>query len=431
MILLLALLAAAPAPEAEHTAAAPSAVALGGRAVPEGPPRTLRVGPGEPLDAAVGSLPAGSTLVLLPGEHAGPLLIDRPLTVEGPGHVVGGGTGSVVVVGAPDVTLRDLEISGSGHDATMGDAGLLIGADRFRVERVHIHDTFLGIDVRMADDGLIADCLVEGREAGPIGVHGDGIRLWESDRNELRGNHLEHVRDVVAWYSEHNRFLGNVVRNSRYGLHFMHADHVLVADNRFEDDIVGVFVMYSEDVTLRDNLVVGADGAAGMGFGFKEADGVVAERNRLLASTVGVYLDNTPNRPDRGATFTGNLLAYDHVGIRFHGVHAGAVFEGNEVHEAQIPVAVDGNTTAAAARFEGNRWSDYAGYDLDGDGYGDLPHAPRRLSRAVVDRSPAAAFFDGTPAALLIDLVGGAFPMWAPPPLFTDPRPRLGRLGDR
>ncbi len=411
----------------EHDAAAPAPleVSLADR-IPAGPPLTVEVGAGTDVNAVIATLPAHSTLRLLPGEHRGPLRIDRPLTLVGPARLVGPGRGSVVLVGAPDVTLRDLEMTGSGLDATAGDAGVVVGADRATMERLTIRDTFLGIDLRRSSHSVIRDCHIAGRLDGPIGTHGDGIRLWESDHNEIVGNRLDHVRDMVAWYSEENTFADNVVENSRYGLHLMHAEGSRLTGNRFTDNVVGVFVMYSRDVTVEGNLVVGSNGPAGMGIGIKESDAVTVTKNRLLASTLGLYLDSTPNRPDSFATIHDNLIAYDHIGVRFNGVRAGASFQGNDLHENHIQVAVDGGVQAGAASFVGNRWSDYTGYDLDGDGIGDLPYAPRSLARSVVQRRPAAAFFDGTPAAALLDLLAAAFPMWMPPPLVTDASPRMG-----
>jgi nitrous oxidase accessory protein len=411
----------------DHELAAPAALAMTAGPIPDGPPRTVEVAPGTDIDSVLSGLPPGSTVHLLPGRHAGPVHIDRPLTLYGPATLVGPGIGSVVFVTAPDVTVRDLEVTGSGTDATAGDAGVIVAADRFLLERVRVVHTFLGIDLRQADGGVVRGCDVVGREEGSIGTHGDGIRLWESDDNEIAGNHLEHVRDMVVWYSNGNRIHDNLVEKSRYGVHFMHTERNEVVSNRFLSNVVGIFAMYSNDIRISANTVVGADGPAGMGIGLKECDDIEVVGNRLLASTVGLYLDHTPHRPDRAAVFRANTLAYNHTGIRLHGMSSPARFLGNDVHENRVQVAVDGGVRAGTAVFEGNRWSDYAGYDLDGDGIGDLAYAPQAFSRAIVERNPVATFFDGTPAALLLDLLAAAFPMWAPPPTLTDARPRLGR----
>lgn len=396
--------------------------------VPQGPPMSITIAAGEDVSARLRTLTAHSHVTLLPGNHAGPLVIDRPLTLRGPARVVGPGTGSVILVAADDVTVEALELTGSGIDATRGDAGVVVLGSRAHLIGLRIVETFLGVDFRASHQSELRDSTILGREEGPIGTHGDGVRLWESDDNLIIGNHLTHVRDMVAWYSERNRFEGNRVEHSRYGVHLMHANQNVLLGNSFIDDVVGAFVMYSSGVTIQDNLVLRADGPAGVGVGLKESDAITVAGNRLLACTVGLYLDSTPHRTDGYARIADNLIAYSHVGVRFQGIHRGASLSGNDMHENQVQVRVNGGGQAKVIEFLGNRWSDYVGYDLDDDGVGDLPYQPRSLTRAVVARRPAAAWFDGTPAAALLDLLGEAFPMWSPPPLLTDPRPRVGRL---
>lgn len=396
--------------------------------VPLGPPLEVTAAPGDDLAAVVGRLPAGSRLRLAPGHHAGPLVVDRPLSVEGEGAVLTGpGRGTVLAVLADDSRVSGIEVRGGGRDAHQGDAGVLVAADRAYLSHLDIHDVYIGIDLRQADDAVVEHTRVTGPAEGPMGARGDGIRLWESNRNTLRHNVVERVRDVVVWYSQDNLFYDNRIAAGRYGIHFMHADHNRVVGNVLDDNVVGVFAMYSTGLHLVDNLLARANGAAGMGFGCKESNAVEVRHNRFVANTTGVYLDGCPHRLDGATVVTDNLLAYNHAGLRFHQVNAGVEFARNEVYENGSPVVVDGGGNAESATFAHNRWSEYEGYDLDGNGIGDLPYAPALASRGLVQRRPVATFFAGTPAAMLLDFLGTAFPMLAPRPLLTDPSPRLGR----
>lgn len=395
---------------------------------PVGSPVTVTAPPGADLPGLIAGLPAGSTLVLEPGRHAGPLVVDRPLRIVGNGaRLVGPGRGTVLAIVASDSVVSNLTITGGGRDAHGGDAGVLVRADRVHLEGIVVNDVYIGIDLQMANDAVVENCVVNGPESGPMGARGDGIRLWESSRNTLRGNTLHRVRDMVVWYSAHNLFLDNRVEFGRYGIHFMHADDNRVINNALVDNVVGVFAMYSNDIVLRSNELSGANGAAGMGFGCKESDRITVQDNRVVANTTGIYLDGCPHRVDGVATVRGNLLAYNHAGLRFHQVNTGVEIRENDFYENGSPVVVDGGGTAALARFTGNRWSEYEGYDLDADGVGDLPYAPALASRGLVQRRPVAAYFSGTPAAMLLDFLGAAFPMLAPRALFSDAAPRMGR----
>ena len=71
-----------------------------------------RVEPDTPLQPLIEAAAPGEVLLLAPGRHAGPLVIDRPLALRGePGAIVEGpGTGSVITVAAPDVRIEGLEV---------------------------------------------------------------------------------------------------------------------------------------------------------------------------------------------------------------------------------------------------------------------------------------------------------------------------------
>jgi nitrous oxidase accessory protein len=155
---------------------------------------------------------------------------------------------------------------------------------------------------------------------------------------------------------------------------------------------------------------------------------VDAERNRILGSTTGIYLDTTPQWPDATAIFRGNVIAFEHIGLRVHSRQTGASFEDNDFHENTTQISADGNADALGCHFLHNRWSDYSGYDLNGDGLGDVPWEARSVSDSLRDRYPMLAFFYGTPAAWITDLLGAVVPLFSPTPLARDEAPRLGEF---
>jgi nitrous oxidase accessory protein len=430
MILLVLPLVAWAGPKAdavsgEHAAPAPAAVQVQAVPVPEGEPRQVVATPGMSLQAIVTSLPRGSQLRLSAGLHKGPLFLDRPMELSGEAGAIlsGEGAGSVLVIGAPDVVVHDLHITGGGNRSDLDDSGVVVGADRVRLERLLVDDVYLGLDLRMAADGLVRDCTLRGDPQKLFGERGDAIRLWESSKNLIEGNLITDSRDVVVWYSADNVIRGNTVRGSRYGTHLMHSDNNLVEDNRYEEDVVGVFVMYSTGLTLSRNLVMGALGPAGVGFGFKESDELRVEGNSLISNTTGLFLDTTPHNINGEATFRDNIIAANGVGIRFHGPQYGGDFTHNSFEANRSVVAVDGGVDSGEYRIRGNHWSDYEGYDLDGDGLGDLPYEARSLSASLLDRQSLLRFFEGSPAMTLLDLFAEAFPMFRPPAILTDPTP--------
>jgi nitrous oxidase accessory protein NosD len=61
-------------------------------------------------------------------------------------------------------------------------------------------------------------------------------------------------RDVVLWYSKGLQIHDNVIRNGRYGIHFMYAADADVERNLITDNSIGVFLMYSDDVNSAQHL---------------------------------------------------------------------------------------------------------------------------------------------------------------------------------
>ena len=358
------------------------------------------------------------------GIYRGDFEVRRPLALRGEeGAVIEGtGQGTVLHVEADDVVVDNLAFRHSGRHSTAEDAGVKVKGARARLSRLRVEDAHFGITL-----GPCPSCVLEKSHViGQDGDHeqrGDGIKLWESSDAVVRGCVVDRARDVVVWYSKRVTLDQNTITRSRYGTHFMYANDARVTRSRLVDDVVGIFVMYSDRIAIEDNVIAGARGAAGVGIGFKESDGVSVRRNWLVANTTGSYLDRTPRSPDRPVTFEGNVLALNDVALRLHGADEGAHFLGNDFRENVVAAEVDGGGDALKTEFRGNYWSDYAGYDLDGDGVGDVAFEVKRLSGELTDAHPDLKLFEGTFAMGLVDAIAHAVPVLASRRLLFDARP--------
>jgi nitrous oxidase accessory protein len=393
------------------------------------------------------ALPAGKTyakdskeLASLLGDPQGPLeiwlgdtiysgdfSIRRPVTVRGTGKSVldGSGSGTVLSIEADYVNVENLTLRHSGRSNTKEDAAIKATGRRIRISNVRTEDTLFGIQLVMCKS-----CLIEGVHiAGTSGdeLRGDGIKLWEAHESVVRDSLVENVRDVVIWYSRHVALERLVVKNSRYGAHFMYAHDSSSSNCRFLENEVGIFVMYSSRVRAERNVLAGAKGAAGMGFGFKESESVDLGDNWVVANTTGIYLDHTPRSPDQEVHFHDNVLALNDVALRTHGGNRGIRFEGNDLQGNGEVGEVDGGGDMLSMNFAGNYWSDYAGYDLDRDGRGDVPYEVKRLSGEITDAHPSLRFFRGTAAMGLVNTIAEAFPTFSHRKLLVDSSPLFDR----
>ncbi|MBM4117777.1 nitrous oxide reductase family maturation protein NosD [bacterium] len=428
----LALLSAAcarPSPPGARRWTAPGLAAGIGRA-PARPAQGHEIAPGSDLQAAVDAAPAGATLCLAPGEYAGPLRISRPLTLWGPRAAVlrTAGQGHTIDVEATDVHLLGFSIRGSGMRFEQTDAALRLHGEDLSAEGLFIAEALFGISVERSRSVRIAGNEIQGTPAAERGLRGDAIRFWEVKDSLIEDNLVTGSRDIVIWYSPGNAMLGNRVEDGRYGTHFMYSHGNAVRGNVYLGNTVGIFLMYSNDVAVTGNLIAAADRAGGMGIGLKEVGNAAVEGNRLVRNPTGIFIDTSPIQRDHHNRFRGNALEFCDVGIAFHSSEARSCFTDNNLRGCAIAVLVDGGGNALQVNWAGNYFDEYSGYDLDGNGAGDVPHEPRRLSQQLTSSHEQLHFFRGTPAVGLLDVVSRVFPVLAPKALLRDDNPRMRAL---
>lgn len=380
------------------------------------------------LAAMVADASGPRAIELAPGVYRGDLVVKRAVAIRGAkGAVLAGtGHGTVVAIDADDVTIENVVVRDSGRRHTTEDAGIKARGERVRVADVRVEETLFGVSLHECRRCVLERVHVQGW-GDDTELRGDGVKLWESNDSVVRGSVIDRSRDVVVWYTRRAVLEDNVVTGGRYGTHFMYAHDCVVRRSRFERDVVGVFVMYSMRLRVEENVLAGARGAAGVGLGFKDSDAVHATRNWIVANTTGIYLDNTPRTPSETVEIGENLFALNDVGLRLHSPEKGLVVRGNDLHQNATLVEADGGGDALSADVRNNRFSDYEGYDLDGDGKGDVAYEVKALSSELADARPAVKLFSGTAAMGLVDAVARAVPVLSTKRLLVDPAPLAER----
>lgn len=372
----------------------------------------------------VDAAPVGSVLKVPAGDYAGPVLVDKTLTIEGDGQVVihGGGTGTVMVVQAPGVTVRGLRLTGSGGSHDSDDACLNVRGEHGLFEALRMDDCLFGVDLKQAHNNTLRNSYIKSKPAD-LGLRGDGIRLWSSNNNLVEGNEVVDSRDVVAWYSNDNVFRNNVGRRSRYSLHFMFANRNLVEGNRYYDNSVGVYIMYAGYSTIRNNIISQANGATGMAVGLKEASDVVIEGNEIIYCAVGIGSDISPFEPDSTVTIRGNRIAYNGIGISFTSDIGGTEVTGNIFEGNLSQIAVGGAGAATKSHWHGNYWDDYQGFDRNTDRVGDTPYELYAFTDQLWMEQPYARFFKNAPMLEALDFLERLAPFTSPVLLLKDDAP--------
>lgn len=389
------------------------------------------------LAQAVAAAAAGDVIVVDGGAFYGAIEIDRPLTLVGRNRPVldGQSTGTVLKISAPDTTVEGFLIRNSGDSLDQENSGIVVEAENTTIRNNRLEGTLFGIYLREAHGSTIDDNLIHSKDL-PVPRRGDAIRIWYSNDVTVVDNTVEHGRDVVLWYSERLTVRGNDVSHGRYGLHFMYCDDALIEENRLLNNSVGAFLMYSRRMTMRHNTIAMNRGPSGYGVGLKDMDDAIVLENNFLDNRIGAYLDNSPREIDSVGLFEGNVFAYNDIGVELMPAVSRNQFIANSFVDNEEQVALAGGGSPGANHWTvdgvGNYWSNYAGFDANGDGYGDVTYVSQRLFEDLMQREPALRLFLYSPATDAMDFAARAFPVVRPQPKLEDssplmaPRPAAG-----
>ncbi len=384
----------------------------------------LRAAP--PLQLYVALTPAGDTLKPEPGTYSGPVVVDKPITIDGGGKVTidGGGAGTVLTILADGVTVRGLHLtrSGTSHDAV--DAGILVKADGVTVENNVIDETLFGIHLSNANDNVIRNNRIRSLPDRDISIRGDGIRVWYSHGNLIQGNRLQGVRDLIFSNASENRVVDNRISDSRISMEFVYSPDNEVSGNTLEHNVTGITVIYSESIAITGNRIAHMRKLTGSGISVKESYDISIDHNEIAHCAVGL-LATSPLQPENILHIENNLFTYNDVATYFYGEKGGHVIHANRFVDNFMDVMGSAPPTTRLNHWQGNFWDRYAGFDRNGDGVGDQPYRVWLYADRIWMERSMARFFRGTVGLSLVDFMERLVPSSEPDLIYEDPAPLM------
>ncbi|GIV31636.1 MAG: hypothetical protein KatS3mg029_0987 [Saprospiraceae bacterium] len=340
------------------------------------------------IKAAVAQARPCDTIVVEGGTYfENGIHIDKELTLIGKGKPIidGRNKGEIITVEANHFHLEGFRIQNVGQSYMEDWAGVRVRkAGEFLIRHNEFFDAYFAIYLQNAFNGEVSDNYIEAHSVEEANA-GNAIHAWYCTGLTIARNHVKGNRDGIYFeFVDNSRIFGNLSENNiRYGLHFMFSDEDEYFDNIFRHNGAGVAVMYSRNIAMRRNIFEENWGPASYGLLLKDIYDAEISDNIFRKNTVGIFME-TSNR----VHLLRNELRTNGWAMRLSGGNMQTRLEQCNFLQNTFNLAV--HVAGSDNAFDGNYWSDYAGYDLDGDGFGDVPHRPMSLFAYVVNRTPEA-----------------------------------------
>ncbi len=365
----------------------------------------------------------GDTILVKGGLYReGGLIVDKSVKLIGDGMPTLDGEGKyeVLKVVADNVTVKGFRIINSGRSEIEDIAGLKVeDAKGCLIEGNVFENNFWAIYLANVENCRVVGNRIVGPGKGTAVSSGNGIHLWKCKNIEVVGNIVIKHRDgIYLEFAEDSLIKDNVVEeNWRYGLHFMFSHRNSYIGNVFRRNGAGVAVMYTKRVLMKGNRFEHNWGSASYGLLLKAIDDSVVVNNIFLKNTAGILMDECQRTKVIENDFVENGWA-----LRVWGNSWGNTIARNNFIANSFDVGT--NTSINPNKIEGNYWSAYKGYDLDGDGFGDVPYRPVKLFSYIVENNPSAIVLLRSFFVQILNVVEDAIPVIVPLEV-KDDKPRM------
>jgi len=382
---------------------------------------TWTVQPGQAIQPVIDAAAAGDVVEVLRGQYPGNLVIARPLTLRGIGRptISGGLQGDTIRVKAEDVTIEGLIVRDSGDSLLAQNAGIYLspGSHRAVVRRNDLVYNLFGMWIEKANDVRVEHNLIVGKREYGSSQRGNGVQLYNTTGARIIGNNIGFVRDALYVDVSHDAiFRGNRLHHSRYGTHYMNSYRNLWEDNDSYSNRGGLALMEVRDQVVRNNR---AWGNSDHGIMLRTLQDSVVEGNVVADNGRGFFIYDVEY-----ATLRGNLVVGNKVGVHLSAGSTRNTVEGNDFIGNREQVRYVGARDEAWGGKVGNHWSNYLGWDRDGDGRGDVRYEANDVVDRLIWRHPTARLLLASPAVQALRLVGQQFPVLRAPSV-VDARPRM------
>lgn len=313
------------------------------------------------------------------------IVIDKPLSLIGKGKAVLDGEYSreIMQITSDSVTVKNLHFKDVGESFTKDFAAIrVIKSKHFNISDNEMTNVFYGIFCEKSSEGHISNNRISGNAQLEY-KSGNGIHLWNCQNVIIKANHLTKLRDGIYFeFVNHTLIEGNSSHdNIRYGLHFMFSNNDVYQNNVFSKNGAGVAVMFSKYIEMYNNTFSDNWGASSYGLLLKEIYNATIKGNNFYRNTTGIHCEGS-NR----INYTNNTFSDNGWAVRIKGGCFENHFSYNNFINNTFNLSYNGSLNDNT--FNKNYWNDNVAFDLNRDGFADVPYRPVKLFSYINEKSP-------------------------------------------
>lgn len=381
----------------------------------------LQVSAGQSIASAIRAAEPGDTVLVGPGLYEEHLLIDKPLTLRGLGHprLSGGNSGDVIRVKAHDVTIEGMTVADSGADLGAQNAGVYVlpGHDRFTLRDCILPYNLFGLWLEKSRHSKAIGNTITGKRDLLSAARGNGIQVYNSADVEVSGNNISYARDgIYVDVSTRALFRNNTIHHLRYGTHYMNTNHSTWEGNETYQNRGGLALMEVRNLVVRNNIAWGNEDH---GIMLRTIQDSLIEHNVVAANGRGFFVYDAEFNVLRE-----NVVINNRTGVHLSAGSSNNEVDGNDFIGNEEAVKFVAARDVQWGRKRGNYWSNYGGWDQDGDGAGDLPYEASDLVDRLNWQYPLAKMLLTSPSIKTLRFVAGQFPVLRAPSV-VDLHPRM------
>ncbi len=389
---------------------------------------TIEVTPDDNLQKKLDASADGDTLILAPGRYLGNFVVNHQITLTAENQddaaiIDAQGQGHALVLKQSDVVVENLTIINWGHNLTEQDSGIYAdtNASNITIKANRLKGDGFGIWLQKGKNIKVLDNVIQGNNTLRSADRGNGIQLSIVQDVEVKNNEVFHTRDGLYIISSQNNVLeNNIMHDLRYGVHYMYSHSNKVLNNSAYNTRAGYALMSSRNLVVDGNRSVNSED---YGFLMNFITSSVISNNQI--ENVWTKPENKVLGRDGKGLFVYNsaynTIKNNRIDTAEIGIHLTAGSENTKVYGNSFinnPVQVkyvSNKKQEWSFEGKGNYWSNYLGWDMNGDNIGDVVFEPNDGIDQLIWQYPEMKMIMDSPIVLILRWVQKEFPVLKPP----------------